>query len=121
MEADKKLFWLLAISGALLLLAGPKIKGLSGIEQRGRTKRKRRGRRLFYLYNDRVIPRAQVSNAKALAADGRGSLYAVWAETADQARQAIQEGRAEKYNLSGFISRIPMMFIVNRVVKSLRE
>lgn len=72
MEADKKLFWFLVIGGVLLLLAGPKIKGLSGIEQRGRTKRKRRG-------------------------------------------------RAEKYNLSGFISRIPMMFIVNRVVKSLRE
>jgi len=81
---------LLIIIGALLLLPEQKSNELSGI-------RKRRNRRLFYLLNGRVIPRAQVSNAKAMAAAGRGSLYAVWAETADQARRAIQEGRAERY------------------------
>lgn len=80
---------LLIIIGALLLLPEQKTE-LSGI-------RKKRGRRLFYLYNGRVIPRAQVSNAKAMAVAGRGSLYAVWAETADQARRAIQERSAERY------------------------
>jgi len=81
---------LLIIIGALLFLPETKTNELSGI-------RKRRNRRLFYLLNGRVIPGSQVSEAKAMAVAGRGSLYAVWAETADQARRAIQEGRAERF------------------------
>jgi len=81
---------LLIIIGALLLLPEQKSNELSGI-------RKRRSRRLFYLLNGRVIPRAQVSNAKAMAAAGHGSLYAVWAWSAEEARKDIKGGRAERY------------------------
>ena len=95
METNKKLFWLLIIGGALLFLAEPKTKELSGTPRR--SAKRERGRRLFYLLNGRVIPRAQVSSAKAMAKVGHGSLYAVWAWSAEEARQMIKEGRAERY------------------------
>lgn len=64
--------------------------------------RKRRSKRLFYMRNDRVVPRAQVEKAKRQAKAGGDCLHAVWAYSADEARDLITQGRAESIcRLSG--------------------
>jgi len=89
--------WLLMIGAALLLLykEKPKRRAVEAVRMSGL--RKRRANRLFYVYNGKTVTSAELLDVKALARQGRGSLYAVYAKSADQAREFIRQGRAERY------------------------
>ena len=92
---ESKWWSILGLCGLVVWLCkdGDKPAGsMSGI-------RKRKTRRLFFIYDGKTITRGQVNEAKRLARAGYGTLYATWAYSANEARGMIREGRAER--LSG--------------------
>lgn len=92
-----KPLWL-AIGAALAFL----VSDSSGEDINMSGLRKRRSKRLFYMRNDKAVPRAQVEKAKKQAKAGGACLHAVWAYSADEARDLIAQGRAESIcRLSG--------------------
>ena len=87
METSAK--WFLAIAGLLLFLPEhEKSQRISGL-------RKTRSRKLFYISNGKVIPRSEIDTAKRMTRAGYGKVYAVWAYNANEARDYIQQGKAE--------------------------
>lgn len=90
---NKGLLTVIGIAGLIAWLCrDKKTTQMSGI-------RKRRARRLFFMYDGKAIPREQVEEAKRLAKSGYGTLHALWAYSADEARGMIRQGKAE--SLSG--------------------
>lgn len=84
-----KLFWLVTgIITAFLLSDNNKTDNLLGI-------RKRRTKRLFYISDNKVIPKDQVSTVKIMARSGHGCIYATWAYSVDEARELIRQGLGE--------------------------
>ncbi len=64
--------------------------------------KRRPGKRLMYLWQSKdeapkVLTRSNVNKYKAKAKKGQGLLYAVFADNADQARQGIAKGKAERF------------------------
>ncbi len=85
-------YWsLLGLCGivALLCMGDKKANSMSGIK-------KRRSRRLYYIYDGKSITKEQVDEAKRLAKAGYGALFATWAYSADEAREYIRRGKAER-------------------------
>ena len=86
---ESRIKWILAIVVLLLFLPeSKKSQQLSGL-------RKRRSKKLFYISQGKVIPRSEIETAKSMTRAGYGKVYAVWAYNADEARDYIQQGKAE--------------------------
>lgn len=88
MDNKLKIALIVSVLTLLLFTGGKKINSLSGLS-------KRRSRRLFYISNGKVIPKAEVNTAKRMTRTGYGKVYAVWAFNADEAREYIRQGKAE--------------------------
>jgi len=191
MEANKKLLWFLIIGGALLFLAEPKTKELSGIrKKRSRAKRynfsgiepwqmtldefsnvgesqraktwgvrmaiRDRGTGKIYPGGEKdrlhldVLSKMKPMKIKDIEAGfilPDGTYFTKWSRDtmqtpegfryidegykADLHRLIVQKAQREgkkvpkevlsQYNLEGFISQLPMMFIIKKIVKSLRK
>jgi hypothetical protein len=88
MDGKVKLAIIVSILALVLFTGKDKAKSLSGLS-------KRRARRLFYISGGKVIPRSQVDSARRMARSGYGKVFAVWAFSADEAREYIRQGKAE--------------------------
>jgi len=85
---DKKWWYLLGFLGIIAFFESDKNISMSGVKQR-------RSKRLYFISNDRTIPHDQVDTAKRMARAGYGKIHAVWAYSADEARELIRQGKAE--------------------------
>jgi DNA adenine methylase len=101
---DRKWWSIIGLCGVVALLCSgedKKASAMSGI-------RKRRSRRIYYIYDGRTINREQVNEAKRLARAGYGTLYATWAYTTNEAKDMIREGKAERVSGLGDLAYTPV-------------